>query len=450
MESLKSPAVFQAVRLSVSLINTYLNMLKKKSYFSRFANDARVGLFLSKRELLRANKWTTSLIIFVMTLTFLNLVVVSGILVGLIRGSIDAYGRYIIGDVAVAPLVKKADIDHTPEIIEQIKNLPKYLNHVVRYTGSASIESDYRSSIKQGETRDKVPAILYGIDPEAERRFSTLPNRVIDGSFLDAGDSDSVVIGANLIKTYTNIEDPAFKQLKEAKVGSKVLLSTGSVSKEYVVKGVIKSKVDVDTSVMMLDSEVRKLMNQSDLDAGQIAMHVIGGLDSAESHKQILLDQGVGEWGRVQLLSEGIPKFVKDMENTFAILGTALSVIGLAVSSITIFIVIFVNAITRRRYIGILKGVGISHRAIEISYVTQAVFYAIIGSAIGLLLVFFLIKPGIAAHPIDFPFADGILVATASGSFGRALVLLISTIIAGYIPARIIIKQNTLSAILGR
>ena len=43
----------------------------------------------------------------------------------------------------------------------------------------------------------------------------------------------------------------------------------------------------------------------------------------------------------------------------------------LVVASITIFIVIFINAITRRKFIGILQGIGISGEAIEIdaSYV---------------------------------------------------------------------------------
>lgn len=413
-------------------------------------NDVRVGLFLSRRELLRANKWTTGLIVFVMTLTFLNLVVVSGILIGLIRGAIDAYGKYTIGDLIISPLAKKTEVLHTPEIVELAKNLSGYKDHVVRYSAGGTIESDYRLTVKPGESRDVVPVNLYGIDPEAERRFSTLYSKVIEGSFLDAGDTNSIVIGVNLIKTRTQIEDPVFKQLRDAKLGDKVKVTVGTASKEYIVKGIMKSKVDFDTGAMLLDTEVRRLTMQNNLDASQVAIHINGGIAEAERSKALLIDAGVGEWGRVQLLSEGIPKFVKDMENTFAILGTALSIIGLAVSSITIFIVIFVNAITRRRFIGILKGVGISQRAIEISYVTQAIFYAIIGSAVGLFLVFMLIQPAIAAHPIDFPFSDGILVATLPDSLGRAFVLLVATIVAGFIPARIIIRQNTLSAILGR
>jgi ABC-type antimicrobial peptide transport system permease subunit len=90
-------------------------------------------------------------------------------------------------------------------------------------------------------------------------------------------------------------------------------------------------------------------------------------------------------------------------------LGSAISGIGLVVASITIFIVIFVNAITRRRYIGILKGIGINRKAILYSYIYQAVIYALSGIIVGMVLIFFFIKPYFTANPINFPFSDGIL-----------------------------------------
>ena len=77
-------------------------------------------------------------------------------------------------------------------------------------------------------------------------------------------------------------------------------------------------------------------------------------------------------------------KFLKDIKGTFAILGNAISGIGLIVACITIFIVIFVNAITRRRFIGILKGIGINKKAILYSYMMQAMIYAFMGIIIGM------------------------------------------------------------------
>jgi ABC-type antimicrobial peptide transport system permease subunit len=97
-----------------------------------------------------------------------------------------------------------------------------------------------------------------------------------------------------------------------------------------------------------------------------------------------------------------------------------------------------------------MKGIGISPRAIQYSYVFQALFYGIVGSIIGLVLTFGVLKPYFAANPIDFSFSDGILIATIPGSLIRVSILLFVTLLAGYIPAKLIIKKNTLDAILGR
>src|SRR5690606_36782522 len=103
--------------------------------------------------------------------------------------------------------------------------------------------------------------------------------------------------------------------------------------------------------------------------------------------------------------------------------------IGLAVAAITIFIVIFINAITRRKFIGILKDIGINGKAIEISYIFQSIFYAVVGSAIGLLLLYGLLSPAIAANPIDFPFSDGILVSPLGETLARIGLLIFVTVL---------------------
>ena len=41
-------------------------------------------------------------------------------------------------------------------------------------------------------------------------------------------------------------------------------------------------------------------------------------------------------------------------------------------------------------------------------------------------------------------------MATASGAGIRVLILLVVTLIAGYVPAKLIVRRNTLDAILGR
>jgi hypothetical protein len=85
----------------------------------------RVALFLAWRDIKRANIWTTLLISFVLALTFLNLIVVSGILVGLVQGSEDASrGRYT-GDAILSTLREKAYIEGSNFIINTIEAMPE-------------------------------------------------------------------------------------------------------------------------------------------------------------------------------------------------------------------------------------------------------------------------------------------------------------------------------------
>ena len=166
--------------------------------------------------------------------------------------------------------------------------------------------------------------------------------------------------------------------------------------------------------------------------------------------KEVLLQGGLGEFAKIQTFEEGLPKFLTDIKNTFDLLGTFIGSIGILVASITIFIIIFINALSRRRHIGILKGIGIRRSVIEVAYVLQAAIYALVGSALGALLTYGVLIPYFAENPINFPFSDGILVADPVTTFMKFCVLFVITLIAGYLPAWTIVRQNTLNSILGR
>jgi ABC-type antimicrobial peptide transport system permease subunit len=134
----------------------------------------------------------------------------------------------------------------------------------------------------------------------------------------------------------------------------------------------------------------------------------------------------------------------------FSIIGTILGSVSVVVALITIFIIIYINALTRRRQIGIMKGIGVTNFAIEFSYICQAVFYVFIGSVIALAIIFLGLKPYIDAHPIDTPFARIVLVAEPVAVLTKFLLVMLVSVMAGYLPARLIVKRNTLNAILGR
>ena len=289
-----------------------------------------------------------------------------------------------------------------------------------------------------------------GIDPTAEDKITDLSKFVVEGSYLDANDYDQVLIGSFLVKKYLPIESPGFSALDNIEPGTKIRINIGDIQREVTVKGIVKSKVDeISLRVFMVDSQFRSIIGRNDYNVSEIAAKLKPGTNP-EVVRDALKRNGVDTVAKVQTYTDAQPKFIKDLVATFALLGNMISSIGLVVASITIFIVIFINAITRRKFIGILKGIGINGKAIEISYVFQSIFYALIGSVIGIVIVYALLQPFIAAHPINFPFSDGILVAPVSGTLARIALLIFTTIVAGYIPARMIVRKNTLDSILGR
>ncbi len=413
-----------------------------------FLLNLKVGFFLALRQLRRANKWTTSLIIFVMILTFLNLVVVSGILVGLIEGSIAAFHAQYTGDVIISKLDNKKYIEGSSNIINILKNMNDVKAFSPRFGAGAVAEANYQTK-KDTDKANTASAQLIGINPSAEDNLTDLSSKIIEGAYLTPNDYDKVMLGYFLLSQYITIDSPDFTALKNVYVGSKIRLNINGVVREVVVKGILKSKVDnISRGIYMIDSQVKELIGRSDNNVSEIAINLKNGVDPIE-FKQKLVLAGINNLGKVQTYADAQPQFLKDIVSTFRTLGNFLSSIGLVVSSITIFIVIFINALTRRKFIGILKGIGINGQAIEISYIFQSIFYALIGSIVGLFLVYFLLIPLFIAHPIDFPFSDGILVAPLGETLIRMALLIISTIIAGYVPSRMIVRKNTLDSILG-
>lgn len=432
--------------------------MKKLSALNReIINAIRVGWFLAVHQIRRGSKWTTSLIIFIMVLTFLNLVVVSGLLLGLITGSFQAFREGYSGEVIITAAPQHAYIENSPALISFLKNNPKVKAISSRYVTGATILGTLNDLPNKNERANQIPISLVGIDLEEEETLTGFSRFVKFGKPLAEGEEGHILIGANMIKQYSSFADaniPGLDLLTNVDLGSRVRVSIarsdgGPIRKDFIIKGIVKSKVDqISTRAFITSRELKRLIPINKEQVEEIAIKTDADYGPALVEE---IESFMGEYdARVQTSDEAIPSFLRDIEATMGVLGNALSSFALVVASITIFIVVFINAVTKRKFIGIMKGIGVSPLAIEYSYIFQALFYGIVGSIIGLIITFGILKPYFTAYPIDFPFSDGILVATYSSAGLRVLILLIVTFAAGYIPAKLIVRRNTLDAILGR
>ncbi len=424
--------------------------MKFRTFVQNFFISIKLGYFLAYRDILRANIWTTILITFVMTLTFLNLIVIRGILVGLTQGSVQANRDKYTGSVLISSLDRKQYIEDSHLPIGLSKNIAMVEASSARYTSPGQVEADYKIQTPRDEDANIISSVVVGIHPADEDATTNLSGSLIQGTYLDPKARNQILVGASLLKKYTSGAGTSTSALKNADVGTPVRLTVNGNVQEVVIVGVLKAKVQtIDNRIFMLDSELRPMMGRTDFNVNEIAIKAKDPRDDAQI-AQIFIGNDIQKLAKVQTWQEAQPQFLRDISSTFSLLGDVIGSIGLVVASITIFIVIFVNAITRRKYIGIFKGIGIHASAIEISYMFQSLFYAIGGTCIGMLFVYGIIVPYFSKNPINFPFSDGIFVADIPSVLTRVLILLVATVVAGYIPARIVVKQRTLDAILGR
>lgn len=433
-------------------------------------NTLSLGFFLAIRQVTRSSKWASGLIVFIMMLTFLNLVATSGFLVGIIEGASRGFKEQWTGDLMVTNRNEKQYIEHTSDIVSVLSSFPQIQSYTTRIVAGAKIEANWWEKRKEEDT-NAVSNQIAGIDPVQEDKTTHLSRAIVEGEWLQEGDARGIVIGSAYLTKYSRVAD-LVSLLRDVKPGDTVrvtvsgkkllvnpeqelgalpdLSNAQSVTQDFIVRGILNSKVQfVSSRAYILDSELKKMLGKTDGDVSEISIVMKDGADPYEV-KTPLINNGFAEYAKINTASEGAPEFLVNIKLFFSIIGSILGSVSVVVALTTIFIIIYINALTRRRQIGIMKAVGVTEFAIEFSYICQALFYVLIGSLLALIIIFLILKPLIDAHPIDTPFATIVLVAEPVSVAFKFLLVMVVSVFAGYLPARIIVSTNTLNAILGR
>ncbi|MDI9354728.1 MAG: FtsX-like permease family protein [Cyanobium sp. MAG06] len=386
-----------------------------------------------------------------MVISFLNLVVISGILQGLIEGNIRGFRTKYLGDLIISRLDKENKINNVSQIYSILNNNPLVENYNFSYRYSGKIEANYKNKKTEDSANERQTSLI-GINPSREDKFSNLSENIIEGEYLQDGDSGYVLLGYNMISKYSVIKDADPTVLRDIEPGSKVKIKVNNGEYEYTVKGIVKIKVgDLSNAVFMLDRDIKNIANLNNDNISMIAIRAKSPeLENSLKLQKVLLNNNIGEYAKIETFEEGTPEFVIQMSQLFGLMGNFLGVIGILVATITLSIVIFINVITKKRQIGIMKGIGINRGSIIFSYCFQSIFYAVIGIGIGLIITYFMLQPYFDANPINFPFSDGILVADAIPTSIKVALLTFFALLSGFVPARMIVHKNTLDSILDK
>ncbi|MDD5312235.1 MAG: FtsX-like permease family protein [Dehalococcoidia bacterium] len=410
-------------------------------------NDFQSSLFLFYKYVTRGNKVTLTLTILMATLAFIQINIVHGILSGAVNLIYSQTKSNYVGNIVIQP--GKDQWGNKEQYITQVERLKRKINAIpgiigcsARYSTGAIIEYD---PDKTGKDIRSISWPVKSINPQDEMRISELHNCMLAGQYLDESDRDQVIMGREVSGGYgASLE---VQSLKGVNIGDEVtVFYHNGVVRKYTVKGIYATVFPLaDMTIFVTQKEMESVLGLRDR-----ASEIIIRTDEAYPEAYYIEDlrkagvelQDIRPWQDFIGLVLGIVQ-------SFDIIKKIILFIGLIVAGVTIFIVIFIATISRRKQIGIMKAIGMKESIIVTSYILLALFYATIGISLGMAIIEFILKPYFIAHPLVFPMGKVSLLIVRSEFLTSIASMIAVSIVAGLIPSWQVSRENIIKAIWG-
>ena len=402
----------------------------------------RVALFLVFKAITRGNKYTLILTILVTTLAFINIIFTSSIMNGAISKAYQQAQENYVSNIVILPRVDEKYVTQVQQLKTKINTLPGVVSCSSRYAQSGLIRFDPGKD--NLDVREKAWNIK-SINPDEEVKVTSLQNYMVAGRYLEESDRDQIIMGKEIAGGYG--ASFQISSLKGATVGDEVTVAYGNgVKRTYQVKGVYNTYFPLaDLNVFVTEKEMESVL----------------GIHNRASEVLIKTDGSVPERVYIdRLRMMGIEKeqinvwmdfigYISGLTQTFDIIKSIVTTIGLLVAGITIFIVIFIATVNRRRQIGILKAIGMKERIIVMSYIFQAAFYASLGILAGEIIIHALLIPYFVRNPLPMPIGLVSLVLVRQDMIFGIVSMILVSMVSGFIPSWMVTRQNIIKAIWG-
>jgi len=414
----------------------------KMSKLKDLWNDLRVAVFLVYKAITRGNKFTLILTILVTTLAFINIIFTSAIMNGAISKAYQQAQENYVSNIVILPVVDEKYVTQVQQLKTSINTLPGVVSCSSRYAQSGMIRYDPEKDNQ--DVREKAWNIK-SINPDEEVKVTSLQNYLVAGRYLEENDRDQIIMGKEISGGYG--ASFQISSLKGARVGDEVSVAYGNgVKRDYKIKGIYNTYFPLaDLNVFVTEKEMESVL----------------GVHNRASEVLIKTDGSVPERVYIdRLRMMGIEKeqinvwmdfigYISGLTQTFDIIKSIVTTIGLLVAGVTIFIVIFIATINRRRQIGILKAIGMKERIIVMSYIFQAAFYASLGIIAGEIIIHALLIPYFIRNHLPMPIGMVSLVLVRQDMIFGIVSMIVVSMVSGFIPSWMVTRQNIIKAIWG-
>ncbi len=402
--------------------------------------NIKTAFFLAFTSIKRGNKGTLAMTILIMTLAYVNLVFISSVFGGIVEAINTQSIENQYANIVIEPAVDERYIKNT-NAMALIPTIPGVLGTTEHYIDSPVTSYDKYSDGKDIKTGRWV---LKSIDPVKEKKVTKISESMIEGEYLDENDKNKIIIGKEIAGGHGG--DLEHLSLGVS-VGDEVNVQfSNGIKRSYIVKGIFSTKsTQVDQTAFITKKEMESVLKVHNW-ASEIIVKTedVGNEDFyvEEIRKLGLKDEDIKKWSDLMGFTSGASK-------SFTMISIILGVIGTIVAGVTIFIIIFVSVVNKRRQIGILKAIGMRESTIVIYFVMQALFYGVIGVILGASLILFVIRPYFIGNPLDFPIGWVSLKVTFNIIRISNLSLIGAALIGGFFPAQRGARESILTSIWG-
>jgi len=404
--------------------------------------DIKIAFFLALKSIRRGNKGTLAMTILIMSLAFVNLVFIASIFSGIIEAMNVQSIDNIFGNIVIGPEDDKTYIEQIADMENLIKDIPGVTGLSAHYVSNSIISYDYK---KDGKDIENGSWAVKSINIEDEIATTDIYKSMVAGEYLEKTDRNKIILGKDISGGHgTALE---YSSLGGVKIGDdiKVKFNNG-LEREYELKGIFSTKSNqVDQMAFLTEKEMESVLGVSNK-ASEIIVKIS---ETGQEKKYIKELRKIGLEKEDIKTWEELMGFTANVSKSFGMISIILGAIGTIVAGVTIFIVIFVSVVNKKRQIGILKAIGMKEWIIVLSFITQALFYGISGIGIGFFVMLYLIKPFFLVHPLDFPVGWVSLNITNLNLIISVVSLMLASLIGGFIPALRGAKESILDAIWG-
>ncbi len=317
-------------------------------------------------------------------------------------------------------------IKNTAAILSLVRHQPE----VTGVTPQVNLNVFYRNG------DNKVSGVLAGVDVQSENTLFGISKYLIEGQWNDLQyQTNGLIMGTTLAT------------LLSVRTGDNInVLTSEGVTKNYKIIGLFQTNVaGVDRSKAYLNiNAVRQLIAKNQDYVTDLQVNVRDFRETAPVVQRIapVIPYRTESWQTANQQLEAGSR-LRD------IIAVAVSLTILLVAGFGIYNIMNMTINEKIKEIAILKAMGFSEKDITFIFLTQAIIIGITGGVVGMLLGF------VVARVVDnIPFRIGGLTSLPMAYYAHDYILafgfgLVTTLVAGYLPARKASKIDPVDIIRG-